>query len=559
MVLLALLCRRLNCDMRNYKMAGWCLVVAALTVSAQADRWMAGDFHQHTFYTDGSDSFDFVMGKNIEFGLDWWANSEHGGRYNRNGIGRHWDDADVYACTPMLGDITSTDGHQNMWRWQSLRDFVWPDILRWRQNHPDKVIFHGVEWNVPAHEHCSVAIVDSRGTALSAFEYIFDHNDYDTSRDGEETEFGRLRKVNGRRYEEIDGDKVLTDLDMRSQHGDAVAACAWMQKQYDEGKIENGWIIWAHVERAGPWDPASGKRGYNIEHFRDFNNAAPDICFGFEGIPGHQAAIARGNYGDLSAGGGTYGGAGIYSAAVGGLWDALLGEGRRWFNFANSDHHAHHSKGGSSFYPGEYLKTWVYTTDEDSDGAYGLNEVADALRGGNSWSVMGDLIHMLEFSATQGEAEARMGGELHATRRRDVSLSITFAGPKTSGSGATRTVDHIDLIAGEITGKAQPGTPAYTTPTNASTRILATFTSNDWNSVGGVNVVEIHVPADRDMYYRLRGTDRPPNTAHETDALGNPLADSEAINLGLDRDAEAWADLWFYSNPIFVYVKQETD
>lgn len=62
---------------------------------------MAGDFHQHTFYTDGSDSFDFVMGKNIEFGLDWWANSEHGGQFRRNGIGRYWDDADVYARTPI--------------------------------------------------------------------------------------------------------------------------------------------------------------------------------------------------------------------------------------------------------------------------------------------------------------------------------------------------------------------------------------------------------------------------------------------------------------------------
>ncbi len=46
--------------------------------------WLSGDFHQHTYYTDGSTSFDFVMGQNNEFGLDWWANSEHGGSRNRN-------------------------------------------------------------------------------------------------------------------------------------------------------------------------------------------------------------------------------------------------------------------------------------------------------------------------------------------------------------------------------------------------------------------------------------------------------------------------------------------
>ena len=58
--------------------------------------------------------------------------------------------------------------------------------------------------------------------------------------------------------------------------------------------------------------------------------------------------------------GGTYGGVGYYSAKVGGLWDALLGEGRRWFNFANSDYHKHCTAGGDDFYPGEYQKTYVY-------------------------------------------------------------------------------------------------------------------------------------------------------------------------------------------------------
>jgi len=533
-----------------------CFLLFAIVSLARADQWLAGDFHQHTFYTDGFDSFDFVMGKNVEFGLDWWANSEHGGRWNRNGIGRHWDDSDMYALNPILGSVASTADHQDMWRWQSLRDFVWPDILRWRQNHPDKGIFHGVEWDVPGHEHCSVAFVDSNGVALSAFEYMFDIVDEDTSREGEETEVGVLFKRNGIRDAWTNGVKVRRSLDMPQQHKDAVAACAWAQQQYDEEKIENGWLIWAHIERSGPWDPVNNRRGYNIEHFRDFNNAAPDLCFGFEGIPGHQAAGIRGGFSGTSVGGGTFGGTGFYSASVGGLWDALLGEGRRWFNFANSDHHRHHSVGGDDFYPGEYLKTWVYTIDADGDGQYGLSEIADALRSGNSWSVMGDLINVLNFTAEQGESKVAMGGELKVTRGVNVKLSVTFLTLEQNGDGRHRLVDHIDLISGEITGLVQPGTPDYVVATNATARVMATFTSNDWTEIDGLNAISTTVPAEKNMYYRLRGTDKAPNTEFETDEDGNPLADTVATNLGLDRAAEAWADLWFYSNPIFVRVDE---
>lgn len=66
--------------------------------------WLSGDFHQHTLYTDGSTTFDFVMEKNNEFGLDWWANSEHGGARNRDGEGTSWLEATKYPENPILGD-----------------------------------------------------------------------------------------------------------------------------------------------------------------------------------------------------------------------------------------------------------------------------------------------------------------------------------------------------------------------------------------------------------------------------------------------------------------------
>jgi hypothetical protein len=333
-------------------------------------------------------------------------------------------------------------------------------------------------------------------------------------------------------------------LSRSGAHQDAVAACTWMQQQYDQGIIENGWILWAHVERKGNW--TSG--GYNIEHFRNFNSAAPDICFGFEGIPGHQAAGNRGQYGDRAFGG-TYGGAGYYIARVGGLWDAMLGEGRRWYNFASSDYHRHVSRGGGDFYPGEYQKTWVYVLDENMNGEYCLNEIANALRSGNSWSVMGDLIDMLEFRIRQDPKTVGMGAELQAAVG-DLEVTIQFASPERNHHGETPVVHHIDLIAGDITGVVYPKSPFYTKATNETAHVLATFAAEDWHvNAEGLHTISTRIPISRSMYFRLRGTSHARGTPLETDADGHPLRDIPG--------QDVWSDLWFYSNPIFVTIPRQ--
>jgi hypothetical protein len=527
-------------------------------------KWMSGDFHQHTLYTDGSTSFDFVTDRNLEFGLDWWANSEHGGERNRDGNGAFWD---AYLPPAQIqGVIKSSGSHRLMYRWQSLRDFVYPDILRTRALYPEKRIVSGVEWNVPGHEHCSVGVVsDALGPlAISAFEYQFDKSDTDASRTGEWTPFGTLVKAN-------------------KTHTDSVAACKWMQDQLVSGWIDNAWIVFAHIERAGTG--ATG--GYDINHFRDLNNAGPDVCFGFEGAPGHQVNNDRGfgnpvicdenNICTSKDFGGSYGGVGYYTAEVGGLWDALLGEGRRWFNFASSDYHTHWTAGGDDFYPGEYQKTWTHVLDENKDGLHSLSEIANGLRSGNSFHVMGDLIDSLEFTAEGRFKQVSMGGELNIEdrpwSREPVFLTIKFKSPETNNCKIDGTfvtscpkpvVDHIDLIAGDITGVISPtlpdGTPNpdYSKATNESARVIATFTAEDWHTDReGNNVIRYRIPdLDRSMYFRLRGTNLAANTPFETDAEGNPLADALVTkNLGIDAAQEAWNDLWFYSNPIFVYLR----
>ena len=100
------------------------------------------------------------MEKNNEYGLDWWANSEHGGSRNRDGEGVSWLDPTKYPTNPIMGDNAASG---NMWRWQSLSEYVYKDILDTRSLYPDKRIFSGLEWNVPGHEHCSTAIVPKAG------------------------------------------------------------------------------------------------------------------------------------------------------------------------------------------------------------------------------------------------------------------------------------------------------------------------------------------------------------------------------------------------------------
>ena len=96
--------------------------------------------------------------------------------------------------------------------------------------------------------------------------------------------------------------------------------------------------------------------------------------------------------------------------------------------------------------------------------------------------------------------------------------------------------------------------PDYTKATNETTKVIATFTENDWNERHGWKTIRYTIKdLDKDMYFRLRGTNVPAGTPFETDEDGNPLLDTLATqNLGIDGVEEAYADLWFYSNPIFV-------
>ncbi|MFA6498134.1 MAG: hypothetical protein WC256_04460 [Desulfurivibrionaceae bacterium] len=525
--------------MNNYreitaKRAVVCLIVLGLSLcltmpgnARENGRWLAGDFHNHTFLTDGSKAAEDVFSQAFRFGLDWLANSEHGGAYGRGPDGQPWP-----AESNFFGDPPA----EKMWRWQSLLQHSFPLISKARTVYSEKLIIQGYEWNVPAHEHGSVGIIDTAeagGMAIARHEYLFDGDDTGSTAD---------------RHLAVEGKKLKND------HAKAVAGVAWLENNYRE----SGYCVLNHPSR---------RLKYSIAAIRDFNDAAPHVAFGFEGFPGHQKAASRGNYdqgpfrdaagNDITDRARTYGGADLMLAKIGGTWDALLGEGRQFYAFANSDFH----NPENDFWPGEYTKTHTFVRDLNQDGEYSQLELLAGLRSGNSFIVHGDLISGLRFTAQCQGKTTEMGDTLHAAAGSEVTITISFRSPDRNNHGDAVAVDHIDLIAGEMAGKAPKllgdgatPNPVYEKDGNETTRVITTFRSKDWQPAeNGWQTVRYHVRQLRhDMYFRLRGTNLRCGGG-ETDGECNPLADELQ---GSNNQDKAYADLWFYSNPLFVRVSR---
>ena len=537
------------------------LAMCGIMFAQGQGRYGTGDFHQHTTYTDGSYTMGQMMEKSNQFGLDWWANSEHGGGWDRWGLvsGLDLGSSVVWEDTEITVKGNNLSG-SDMWRWQSLTEWSFRDVLLYRRVFPDKLIVQAYEMNVPGHEHASMGLIGNQFhatnpdvEALALFEYLFDATDGDNSQP-----FGTTYTKN-----------------MTNDHVKAVEAVTWLQNNHQY----ESWVIPAHPERFRYPSGVDNYHGWNIEHIRDMNNAAPDVFFGFESFPGHQAA---GNRGEYHAGRGefgsygicTYGGCGWMSAKVGGLWDALLSEGRHYWLFASSDCHlvtnADGSLANADFYPGEYQKTYTYANKLDAQ------SIVDGLRSGNSWVVSGDLIDELEFNV----GNAVMGEIVQTNSEGKATITVRLRNPQTPNHNiysayTTPELDHFDIIEGVVGTKVTPPTTvpadgvtgysdAYKCDSVSTTHVIARFGKTAaaadpngipttlWTSEGNGYYkasFEVTLGEHETRYYRLRGTNIALNTPDETDACGNPLPDTL---MGTNTATKAFDDLWFYSNPIFV-------
>jgi len=447
------------------------------------------------------------------------------------------------------GLVSGTAPSQNMWRWQSLQEFQYP-LLEYLAQYKNKPMFIGVESVVAGHEHSSMSVITGQmpsfldgaalpttpgytavgnASALAQWEYCFDRGDTDTSRGnttvggnvGNNWDCSVLGSLNaGDPSWNATAHKLMPAGGSGSGvrgHQKTLEAIKWMAQNHPNGS----YYVPAHLERAGPFNP-DGNNGYNIEHLRNFNNAGPMIAFGFETQPGHGASAERGEYrpnrnsiGGVpvdSVGGTTYGGTGVYGAQVGGVWDAMLGEGRNWWFFASSDWHNRgifgpdDRRSSQDFFPGEYQRDYVMVRN-GGDAKLRPQTIVDGLRSGNSFTASGQLIDRLAFvacignPAAHGRAEAAvealalaaarnktdidfegcatMGEKLVVPRGADIVVSIvvhdpagtnyspyTFNNPSLAQVGIQQplnspVLDHVDVIRGMVTGYKTPGTAEY--------------------------------------------------------------------------------------------------
>lgn len=450
------------------------LMLAALTAcvaqarAGQDDgrRWLAGDHHVHS-----------------EWSVDWDRSTTpptpiRGGDspYTRS---RNARQALAHGLSWMVHTDHGGPGHSAV-----TRDQAWPALLRARRDVPSLIQFNGMEFDVPAAEHASLIIAPGpqERDQLVAIE----------------REYSRGEPL---------------EPDSRDDGQVMLAALAYMRTLpapplmfvNHPSRTASGIGRWGEVEPA---------------ELRAWHDTAPRVLVGMEGAPGHQAApVHRGLYRNQAAP--TFGGFDQMTAQVGGVWDTMLAEGRRFWITATSDSHVNLRDGGRDFDPGQYSKTYVWARHEAGD-------ILDGMREGRMFAVTGDLIDALELTVhavPDADRSAGMGGTLAVPPGASMRVELKVRQPAQANfRGQRPALDHIELIVGTSGGEAGPQMQ------------VKRFGAGEWKSQGPWLSVSWELPAPQPGgFVRTRGA-----SGSET----APLADVPG--------EDPWQDLWFYSNPVFV-------
>ena len=275
-----------------------------------ARQWLAGDHHIHSRYSVGWDreqnppapivggdaiypiQMNAVMGK--YFGLSWMVTTDHGG-----------------------------PNHSKV-----HLELAYPELVQSRLVVSEVIQFYGMELDTPGGEHSSLIIPYTHDEAEILHRL--------------ESDFGRVEAF------PVD---PLRDTEAK------MLEALGVMRTLDRPPV----VIANHPSRTASGDGQYGR--YDPAEFRRWNDTAPEVAVGMAGAPGHQAIslttnplatnaerLVRSGYGGFP----TMGGFDQMTAKLGGFWDSMLGEGRRWWITANSDSHKHYSEGGVDFWPGEY-------------------------------------------------------------------------------------------------------------------------------------------------------------------------------------------------------------
>lgn len=527
-------------------------VVAAIAATAASGAansqavagYSSGDFHNHTTCSDGSTSVETLVRESLTY-LDWFIQVGHSGADPRdcrfddfsgefpnyetgNGEitspGKWWQNSvgvenikgdeqftTSWGCDASEGTPGVPDGEcLEMWRWQSLQEYNNIQIVEQREL-ANKPAFLGLEWVVPGHEHSSNAIITgqyeevSNTDAIAQYEYCFARNSDDTSQGGgqgwtceisEEANqalidrFAQFPEQGSADYNGTLGEDGVNISD-GGDHVKSVASVYWMQENFPG----DSFVVPAHLERQGSFIP-NDDEGYNVEHLRDYNNAAPDVAYGFESQPGHQAQSERGSYnaGRPTSGLWTWGGTGCYAAAeaarpgldfdgneltpadfaadgrfpevddnedpakvtlcrpgVRTMWDAMLSEGRNYWFFGSSDWHDagdygpfEGNRSTNDFIPGAYQKNLYFVRPAHPDNP--AKDIVDSLHSGNGYVTQADIIDRLNFVACDGNRCATMGGTLRVAEGTEVTVRIILRDPEGVNENIPYSFDNPSLL-----------------------------------------------------------------------------------------------------------------
>lgn len=462
-----------------------CLVSAfapAVVAARETDapRWLAGDHHVHSRFS-------------ATYAPDP-ANPEAPPVPTLGGDGPHTIIQNgIMAARYGLSWMVSTD-HGGPRHSEMNYTLAYPELLQARERTPGLILFYGMELDTPGSEHSSLIIPmhDGEREMLRTIESRWGTREpwpVDNSNDTRPAMLEMLRTLDGYSPRPI----VIANHPSRSAEGVGI----W--GEHDAGSL------------------------------RDWHDAAPRVSIGMEGAPGHQATSLkpegeRGIY-RLSP---TMGGFDQMTATLGGVWDSMLGEGRRWWITATSDSHRNHSEGGDDFWPGEYSKTWVMARPT-ADG------VLEGLRAGQIFAATGDLVTQMDISVESEGRSAVMGGELTVEKGGEATVVIRLRDPADlNAAGLDAAVKRVDLIVGDVTGPVSD----RMTDTNPSTRVEHRFTEADWTRESEVLTMRRTLTVDGPIYVRVR------------------VAGGDELEPSLDPAGEnPWGDLWAYGNPVFVSVR----
>lgn len=488
--------------------------------------YLVGDHHVHSVYShDAKYTFSQQAMRAAQFGLDWMVFTEH-----------------------------SNFGHANAGG--ALAEHA--EVLRARAENPRTLIFQGLEWYIPAAEHATVFTAPGPNEAevLRQFELAYDGK-----------LLGRSEGAVG--HPDTVGNEAL-----------AVEAIRWLAERKRVGDVPDALVLANHPSRLGIDSP---------HELRAWRDADPSIMIGMEGAPGAQGAALpgrgansiRGEYenkpsprswpGYPAESYVTYGGFDWMTATVGGLWDALLAEGRLFSITSNSDSHrtvfdtlrngdwqpgqnfdntgklpdpveTGTAQPGSDFWPGQFSRTHVGVT------RYGYLELMAGLCAGRVWVDHGQLIDGIDVRLVAAGSHGRgatLGGRLRVHRGQRLTLLVTVTtASRPNYHGELPKLAHVDVIRGAVRGPATDRDTWHA----PDARVVRSIEVS-----GRTGTYTLRIPIDRvreSGYLRLRGSD---GRRNGPGLLGRDI-DPHGPIVHTPGDGDPWLDTWFYTNPIFIDV-----